>query len=335
MKEPKEPDANLKPIIPARLKRGDHLRVVAPAESFSPKFTKELENRTIKGFEDLGLKISFGKYVHEMNNFKSASLEHRLEDLHEAFEDASVNAIISAIGGSSANQLLKHLDYRLIKENPKIFCGLSDITELNSAIYSKTGLVTYYGPHFTMLGASQFFKQMLSNMKEIFFSDRPVELTPPKYYANTEWDSEKILNTGFWTINPGEAEGRCMGGNLLTLNFLMGYEFMDDFKDSILFLEENKVIDYRGIQKEVQQILNHPSGMKIKGIVFGRFQRESKMSRKKIHGMVSKMEELHNIPVVANVDCGHTAPMMTFPFGGKISMKVEQGDNISLVITEH
>lgn len=335
MKASKENVAHFKPIIPARLKKGDHLRVIAPAESFSPKFTKELEEKAVKGFKELGLRVSFGKYVHEMNNFKSATLEHRLEDLHEAFEDASVNAIISAIGGSSANHLLKHIDYELIKNNPKIFCGLSDITELNSAIYSKTGLITYYGPHFTMLAASRFLPQMLGNIRNTFFSEEPLEILPTKYYSNTEWEKEKILNPGYWTINPGEAEAQCMGGNLLTLNFLMGYEFMPDFQGRILYLEENKIIDYRGIQKEVQQILNHPSGSKLKGIIFGRFQRESKMDRKKIEKMFLKMEEIQSVPVIANVDCSHTAPMMTFPFGGKISMKAEQGDRISLIITEH
>ncbi|UZH55478.1 LD-carboxypeptidase [Salinimicrobium tongyeongense] len=335
MKMPKEDASSLQPVIPARLKKGDHLRVIAPAESFSPKFTKDLEEKTLRGFKELGLQVSFGKYVHEMNSFKSASVEHRLEDLHEAFEDASVNAIISAIGGSSANQLLKHMNYELIRDNPKIFCGLSDITELNSAIYSRTGLVTYYGPHFTMLGASQFFPQMLSNMKEIFFSEEPVEILPSEHYSNTEWEDDKIRNPGYWTINPGKAEAQCMGGNLLTLNFLMGYNFMPDFEGRILFLEENKIIDYRGIQKEVQQIMNHPSGSKLRGIIFGRFQRESKMKRKHLEEMFLKMEELHKIPVVANVDCSHTAPMMTFPFGGKISMEAQQGDRISLIITEH
>ena len=322
-------------VIPRRLKKGDHLRVIAPAESFSPKFTEELKEQTVEGLERIGLKVSFGKHVHEMNDYKSADLQHRLKDLHEAFEDESVDAIISAIGGSSANQLLKHIDYDLIRRRPKIFCGLSDITELNSAIYSKTGLVTYYGPHFTMLGASMFSQLMLTNMEEMFFTEEPVEVNPSEFYSNSEWDNEKILNPGFWTINVGEAEGRCMGGNLLTLNFLMGYEYMRDFRNTILFLEENKIIDYRGIQKEVQQILNHPSGNKINGVVFGRFQRQSKMTRERLQEMVSKMEELQKVPVIANVDCSHTAPMMTFPFGGKISMKAEEGDKVKLSITEH
>lgn len=290
MKAPIKDAAKLKPIIPARLKMGGHLRVIASAESFSPKFTKGLEEKTVKGFNELVLQVSFGKYVYEMTGFKSASLEHRLEDLHEAFEDTSVNAIISAIGGSSANQLLKHINYGLIKDNPKIFGGLSDITELNSAIFSKTGIITYYGPHFTMLGANKFFPQMLLNMEKTFFSEEPVKISPSEYYSNTEWDKEKILNPGYWTINPGEAEAQCMGGNLLTINFLMGCEFMPDLEGRILFLEENKIIDYRGIQKEVQQILNNPSGSKLKGIIFGRFQRESKMSRKKLQDMFSKMK---------------------------------------------
>ena len=324
----------IEPVIPKKLKKGDHLRVIAPAESFSPKFTTKLVEKTVQGLEGLGLKVSFGKHVHEKNSFKSASVEHRLEDLHSAFEDDSVDAIMAAIGGSSANQLLKHIDYKLIMNNPKIFCGLSDITELNSAIYAKTGLVTYYGPHFTMLGSSVFFREMIANLEETFFSNQPIDLKPAEFYSNSHWDTERILNSGYWTLNPGEAAGRCMGGNLLSLNFLMGYEFMADFSDSILFLEENKIIDYRGIQKEVQQILNHPSGSRLKGIIFGQFQKESGMSRQLLQDMVSEMEELQNIPVVGNVDCSHTAPMKTIPFGGRISIDAGEGDEVRLRITE-
>ena len=126
----------------------------------------------------MGLTVSYGKYVDELDDFKTTTVEHRLEDLHDAFADPKVQAIIPERGGSSANQLLKHTDFDLIKKNPKIFCGLSDITELAIAIYAKTGLVTYYGPHFTMIGAIKLVDHSIENMKETFLSDKPVHLHP-------------------------------------------------------------------------------------------------------------------------------------------------------------
>ena len=322
-------------MIARRLKKGDHIRVIAPAESFSSKFTDQMKQQGVDRLNELGLKVSFSKHVHEKNTFLSADIKGRLSDLHEAFEDDDVQAVLSANGGSSANQLLKHLDYELIKRKPKIFCGLSDITELTSAIYAQTGLVTYYGPHFTMLAASKEADVMLDNIKATFFSEEPVLLEPPEFYFNSEWGDEKILNDGFWTINEGEAEGRCIGGNMLTFNFLLGYQFVPPMKDCILFLEENHIIDYRGTQKEIQQILNHPQGREIKGLIIGRFQRKSKMSRKKLTEMIHSKKELANLPVVGNVDCGHTVPNYTFPFGGSLRMSARTGDKVKIELLEH
>ena len=322
-------------MVPKRLKEGDHVRVIAPAESFSSKLTDEMKQRGVERLNRLGLRVSFSDHVDKKNSFLSADVKSRLKDLHEAFEDDDVQAILSANGGSSANQLLKHLDYDLIKRKPKIFCGLSDITELTSAIHAQTGVVTYYGPHFTMLAASKEADIMLENMKETFFSEKPLLLKSPQFYFNSEWEEEKILNEGFWTINEGEAEGCCIGGNMLTFNFLLGYQFVPKMKDCILFLEENHIIDYRGIQKEIQQILNHPQGKEIKGLIIGRFQRKSKMSRKLLEEMIHSKKELADLPVVGNVDCGHTVPNCTFPFGGRIKFSAGTGDDVRIELLEH
>lgn len=322
-------------MIAPKLKAGDHVRVIAPAHSFSEKFTDELRARAEERLGTLGLSVSYGRYVDERNDFKTATLEHRLEDLHEAFADPTVQVIIPATGGSSANQLLKYIDYGLLEKNPKILCGLSDITELANAIYQKTDLVTYYGPHYSSLGTSRLFEHSLESMERTFFSDAPVELYPSRYYSNSSWDKELIVNEDFWTINEGKAEGKSIGGNLLTINFLMGSDYMPDIKDAILFLEENHVIDYRGVQKELQSILNNRHGDKIRGLLIGRFQRETGMSRELLTKAVKSKKELAGIPVVGNVDFSHTVPMVTIPVGGKIKMEAREQDQVKIEITEH
>jgi muramoyltetrapeptide carboxypeptidase len=95
-----------------------------------------------KRLEEMELKVSFSKHCEERDIFDSSSLESRLEDLHEAFADKNVKAILTAIGGCNSIHLLKDLDYDLISKNPKILCGYSDITTLQNAIFAKTGLVT-------------------------------------------------------------------------------------------------------------------------------------------------------------------------------------------------
>src|SRR5690606_14929726 len=146
-----------------------------PSHSFLPQFTQEMKDRAVKRLNGLGLTVSFGKYVDVLDEFNTTTVDHRLEDLHDAFADPNVKAVMPANGGSSVNQLLKYVDYDLIKENPKIFCGLSDITELGNAIYAISGLATYYGPHFTMLGASKLGDYSMEHVKKSFFSADPFQ----------------------------------------------------------------------------------------------------------------------------------------------------------------
>lgn len=322
-------------MIPKKLKEGDHIRIIAPSESLSAQLTKDLRERGVKRLESLGLQVSFGKFIDTSDEFDSASVEQRLEDLYSAFEDPNVQVVLAANGGSSANQLLKLIDYKKISENPKIFCGLSDLTELSSAIYAKTGLVTYYGPHFSMLAAAKIIDLSLKSMKSTFFSEEEIHLEPSEYYLNTRWDDEVIVNNKFWTINEGEAEGISLGGNLMTMNFLMGAEFFPKLKDCILYLEENHIVDYKGVQKEIREILNHPDHTEIRGVVIGRFQRETEMSRERLHKMIKSMKELKDLPVIANVDISHTAPIFTIPFGGRMKLKAGKNDKVSITVTQH
>ena len=322
-------------MIPEKLKEGDKIRIIAPSESFPKKMTEELKQNGIKRLESLGLEVSFGKYVEVSNDFDTASVEQRLEDLHEAFEDPSVKAILAVIGGSSANQLLKHIDYNLIKKHPKIFCGLSDLTELSTAIYRKAEVVTYYGPHFTMLASSKIIDYSLENMKDIFFSEDPVELTPSEYFLNTTWDEEMILNSTFWTIQEGEAEADCIGGNLMTFNFMLGNNFSPDIRSKIIYIEENHLIDYKGVQKELHEILNHPDSRTIRGLIIGRFQKETGMSRELLTKMIKSKKELEGIPVIANVDISHTSPIVSLPYGGRIKMKAGANDETKITVTKH
>src|SRR3989344_8774214 len=140
-------------IQPQKLKAGDEVKVIAPAKSFRENFVQTKLDKTIEYFKnELGLRITLGKYVFEVDEFDTAPLEHRLEDFHEAFSDQNVKGILTVLGGTNSNQLLKYIDYDLVAKNPKIFCGLSDITAPANAIYSKTGLITYSDPHFTVFG---------------------------------------------------------------------------------------------------------------------------------------------------------------------------------------
>ena len=103
-----------------------------------PWITQELKTIAIKNFKDMGLLLSFSDHVNEIDSFSSSSIQSRITDIHDAFRDPSIQLIIAVIGGFNSNQLLDSLDYNLIRTNPKILCGYSDITALANAIYAKT-----------------------------------------------------------------------------------------------------------------------------------------------------------------------------------------------------
>src|SRR3989338_11347756 len=219
----------IKTKFPQKLNRGDIVRVIAPSRSLA---IISSENRQIanKRFEDLRLKLSFGRHVEEIDQFSSSTIRSRVEDLHEAFQDSKVKAILTVIGGFNCNQLLRYIDWSLIEKNPKIFCGYSDITALNNSIFAKTGLVTYSGPHYSTFGQKLHFEYTLEYFKKCFFSDAAFDVFPSKQWSDDEWfknqnNRELIQNKGFYVINEGQAEGIILRANLCTFNLLQGTEY--------------------------------------------------------------------------------------------------------------
>lgn len=313
-------------IYPKKLKAGDEIRVIAPAKSFKQSFTEEMKALAIKRLGSLGLRVSFGKYVNEVNEFESTTVEHRLEDLDDAFRDQNIKAILTVLGGTTSNQLLKFLDYEMIKNNPKILCGLSDITSLANAIHTKTGLVTYSGPHFTLFGANKQVDYTIDYFRKCFFSEDIIKIEPSDLFCDNRWDKEEIKNEGYWIINDGEAKGKIIGGNLITLNLLQGSEYMPDLSNSILFIEDNNKESIRAVENHLQSLIHQPSFSKVKGIMFGRFQIGTKMTKELLTKIIKTKKELDNMPVIANLDFGHTTPMITFPIGGECKIRTEDQD---------
>jgi len=288
----------------------------------------------------MGFKLTFGKNVELCDSFTSSSIEARIEDLHEAFADKNVKAIFTVIGGFNSNQLLSHIDYDLIKNNPKIFCGFSDITALSNAIYAKTGLVTYSGPHYSSFGMKYGFDYTMDYFKNMLLEDQPVEIFSSDVWSNDPWfmDQEKrdfFTNTGMFTINEGSAEGKIIGGNLSTLLLLTGTEFMPKFdEDTILFIENDSSISgsvyILEFDRMFQSLIHQPGFENVKGIVLGRAEKNCDMSKEKWVSMIKNKAELANIPVVANADFGHTTPIFTFPIGGHATLTA--GNEVKLTI---
>ena len=325
-------------MIPKKLSHGDEIRVISPARSMSI-LSKELKDIAINRLRKLGFKLSFSKNSDETNDFNSSSIKSRIEDLHEVFLDKNVKAILTTIGGFNSNQLLKYINYDIISKNPKILCGFSDITALQNAIYSKTGLVTYYGPHFSSFCMKKGFEYTLEYFKKCLFSSEPFNIKPSKECSDDAWykDQENrkfIKNKGYWIINPGKAEGTIIGGNLCTLNLLQGTEFMPSLKDSILLIEDDSESKAQHFDRDLQSLIHQPGFERVKGLIIGRFEKESEVTENLLIQIIKTKKELDKIPVIANVDFGHTTPICTFPIGGEIILVADQ-KKVKLKIIKH
>ena len=328
----------MKKIYPEKFRKGDTIRIIAPSRSLNV-ISKDNQKIAIENLEAFGLKVEFGKNVPEEDDFRSSSIESRIEDLHDAFRDSNVKGIIAAIGGFNSNQLLKYIDWELVKTNPKIFCGYSDITALSNGIYSKTGLVNYSGPSFSTFGKIRDNKYTIDYYKKCLFCDNPIELEPSKTWDNRDWwkdqnNSETFENDGWRVIQEGEATGTIIGGNLCTLNLLQGTEFMPQFDGSILFIEDDYESNALNFDRDLQSLIHLPDFHKVKAIVIGRFEVASKVTNTLLDQVIKTKKELRNIPVISGVDFGHTSPMITFPIGGEVEISASR-DNPSIKIIKH
>ncbi len=328
-------------LIPNKLKLGDEIRIIAPARSLS-LLSKENISLAKQKIEAQGFKVSFSKHCEESDIFGSSSIESRVDDIHQAFQDQNVKAILTVIGGFNSNQILSYLNYDLIKNNPKILCGYSDITTLLDAITTKTGLITYHGPHFSTWGMKKEFEYNLEYFKKCLIEEGEFDIKPSLTWSDDAWyiDQEKrnlIKNKGFVILNEGHAEGKILGGNLCTFNLLQGTEFMPELTDSILFIEDDNMAgDLFSIyfDRNLQSLIHQPNFNKVKGIVIGKFQKNVDINIDKLKYIINSKKELSSMPIIANVNFGHTNPMITFPIGGMGLLKIEN-NQIELRVTKH
>lgn len=320
----------MKKTVPNKLKIGDEIRVIAPSRSFNLLNQETIDIATNR-LEELGFKVTFGKNIKNQidDNYFCASIEDRIEDLHDAFKDKNVKAILTVIGGFNVNQILDYIDYDLIKTNPKIICGFSDITALLNAITAKTGLVTYYGPHYSSFGMKKGFDYTLDYFKKMFMENEDIEIEDSKQWSDEAWfinqeERNFFENEGRITINDGDAEGTIIGGNLCTLNLLQGTEYMPELDNTILLIEDDEMAGkefLREFDRNLQSLLHCYKNKRLKGIIIGRAQLVNEMNFEKWNSLIKTKKELDNIPVIINTDFGHTTPIFTFPIGGYIQIR--------------
>ena len=271
----------------------------------------------MKFLESLGLKVKIGKNVFKRHYYSAGTVKERLNDIHEAFRNKKIKAVIMSIGGSSANQLLDRLDYDLIKKNPKIFCGISDGTTLLDPIFSKTGLVTYHGPDLTFTFGLPMSPITKENLVKTLFEGSVGKLRP-----NPDWKGLDKLNKnekyhGWQCIRKGKTSGKLIGGNIGCLRNLDNTKFRPNYKNAILFLEA-----YSPNIEKLDQLFTHFRQTKvfneINGLILGHFygsRMKDKSKNRKVSDVILEVTKNYSFPILEIGELGHNVENYIFPIG--------------------
>lgn len=304
-----------------RLKIGDHIRVVSPSSSIERIGGFEANVAAKEKLEALGFRLSFSEHYFENDNFDSAPIASRVADLEAAFANETVDAILTTIGGFNCNELLPYLDFDLIAQNSKIFCGYSDTTALLNAVYAKTGMQTYMGPAYSSFKMEQGQQYQTTSWLNAVTQDT-YQLTPSLEWSSDAWYLPNAPRTFYpteWKVyNPGQASGIAIGGNISTLNLLTGTEFAPRPDKYVLFLEEAEDDDYLIIARHLTALLQaYPNPQ---AVAFGRFPKETRLTEEILLTILDKHPILKKVPVLYDLDFAHTQPLFTITIGGQVEI---------------
>jgi muramoyltetrapeptide carboxypeptidase len=294
-------------LKPNRLHIGDTVAVIAPA---SPPNQINLQ-RGIEFLKRLGLRVKVGKSVEKIYGYLAGSDQNRLEDLHAMFLDSGVKAIFCACGGYGTARLAANIDYEMIKANPKIFWGYSDITFLHTAIRQETGLITYHGP---MLGSDIGKEDTHPLSKEGF-----QQLFEPTNVDYTDRFSP------LETLVEGVASGEIIGGNLSLLVSTLGTPFEIDTKGKLLYVEDVNE-EPRSVDRMLNQLKMAGKLDEVNGIVIGDFcdctpNRELSLTLEEVinHYVLSA-----NKPALKGFLMGHCNPHVSIPLGVQATLNTHE-----------
>jgi muramoyltetrapeptide carboxypeptidase len=303
----------MKLLKPQKLCDGDTVGVVAPSYSVLP--FQHMYNNGIGNLKKFGFKVKEGKTVKlEHFGYMAGTDRQRAEDINSMFADKEVKAIVCAMGGQVAIRTLRYLNFDLIRTNPKIFSGMSDITTFHVAFLAKTGLV---GLHQTDVifgfGADMNSKEAKYEIDLFFRVTRKAEpfgLLP----AFTRWE--------VW--REGKAEGRLFGGNVPSLQALLGTQYFPKLDEDVIFFWEAMFQPLELLDQRLVQFREVGLFDKTKGMLIGKIRGEEAGAVKDMTSEVKKVildiTEEFDFPIIASMDFGHYTPNLPFPMFLKAKM---------------
>ncbi|MCB2339984.1 S66 peptidase family protein [Clostridium estertheticum] len=295
-------------MIGKRLRLGDTIGLISPA---SPENIEAIK-KAILFLNNLGFNVIEGKHLYDRWGYLAGKDKDRASDIMEMFKNKAVDMILCVRGGYGSSRLLPYLDYDIIKKNPKIFAGFSDITVFLNAFYEKGGLTTFHSP----MGTSNLedvvtFKSFMFTFMEGY---KPYTIKNPDEFKTS-------------CINPGIAKGDLIGGNLGLICNSLGTPYEIDMKDKILFIEEVNEAPYR-VDRILTQLLLSNKLKQCKGIILGQFKDCDLPHYERSLTLEEVLEDrLYNldIPMFSGFCSGHDYPKLTIPIGARVRMDAELG----------
>ena len=300
-------------LLPKKLKIGDTIGVIAPSNPIIGENIEEI-NKAKEIIEKLGFKVKFSKNLFSNTNGYSSTAKEKAEDINEMFKDREVKMIWCAKGGENSNSTFEYIDYELIKQNPKIICGYSDITSITNMITEKTGLITFNGTNFKTIATDETDYSLKQAIKR--FVDGSLEL-------GTEQD-EYII------IKQGEAEGKLIGGNLSLTRAMLAGKYSIDFTDKILFLEELGFETGPALASNFLYYMKQNGVFdKIKGLWIGNYTHESGIALEKI--ILDVIGDEYKIPIIKSENFGHIENKTVIPIGTMARIDTNKKIKINLI----
>jgi muramoyltetrapeptide carboxypeptidase len=303
-------------VKPPRLRTGDVAGLVAPASANFLSEDVEIAQEVARAF---GLEPRLGAHVRDRHGYLAGKDEDRAADVNMFFADPAVKAVLAIRGGWGCARVLPHLDWGVIRKNPKVLAGYSDITALHAGLHAMTGLVTFHAPN----AFSAWPPFSVENFRRVVFDGEAVVMSNPPGTEERLVQRENRTRT----ITPGRARGRIVGGNLTVLTALLGSPYVPSFDGAVLFLEDVNEDIYRVDRMMTSLGLAGLLG-RVKGFAFGSC---SKCEPGEGYGSLTLEEALDEhvkplgVPAFQGAMIGHQERQFTVPVGIEVEIDADAG----------
>lgn len=293
-------------MLANKLQVGDTIGVIAPDKALKNKDKEYLENAT-KYFESIGLKVKYGKYLFSEDNYCAGTPKERAKDLNDMFGDKEVKAIFTVKGGDMVNGILPYIDFENIKNNPKIFLGMSDITVLLCAINKMTGLVTFHCQDYIWFGKDEVTDYDKNEIIDKLFNGNKAIL-PYEERQFIDFKNEEI-------------NGKIYGTNVRCLLKLLGTPYMPNLENAVLFLEgfHSDIIQWNTMLEQYNQM-----NVFNRVVVFGYIYQLQDVEKDK-YSIVDELRKINtDVPIVKTNDFGHKHGNSIIPIGAEVKINEKE-----------